>query len=140
MLNSNNISSRSFQTLWNRAIILFLSGSLLFSCAEKTHITADKDEGNKIISSKDKITPRRAEVLFLGHSSDHHPSRKYAPWLATALFKNGINITYTEEREDLNTENLNKYDGLVIYANHDYLAPEQEKAMRQFVESGKGLI
>ena len=139
MLNSINISRLGFHGVRNQLIILFISGILLSSCAEKTHVTADKD-GKGLISSKDQVTPRRAEVLFLGHSSDHHPSRKYAPWLATALFPSGINITYTEELRDLNIENLNKYDGLVIYANHDYLTPVQENALRQFVERGKGLI
>lgn len=84
--------------------------------------------------------PRRAEVLFLGHASEHHNSRLYAPWLATALFESGINITYTENLKDLNDGNLSKYDGLVIYANHDELSKEQESAMKNFVESGKGLI
>lgn len=84
--------------------------------------------------------PRRAEVLFLGHASEHHNSRLYAPWLATALFESGINVTYTEKLEDLNKENLAKYDGLVIYANHDVLSREQEAAMKDFVEGGKGLI
>ncbi|MEB2783155.1 PVC-type heme-binding CxxCH protein [Algoriphagus persicinus] len=84
--------------------------------------------------------PRRAEVLFLGHESEHHNSRLYAPWLATALFESGINITYTEKLEDLNKDNLAKYDGLVIYANHDVISKEQEAALKNFVESGKGLI
>ncbi|MDB5261036.1 MAG: rane-bound dehydrogenase domain protein, partial [Adhaeribacter sp.] len=87
-----------------------------------------------------KGLPRRAEVLFLGHNSKHHDSGKYAPWLAISLFKEGINLTYTTQLQDLNTETLNKYDGLIIYANHDNLAPEQEQALQQFVESGKGLI
>ncbi|WP_057937245.1 PVC-type heme-binding CxxCH protein [Algoriphagus resistens] len=84
--------------------------------------------------------PRRAEVLFLGHASEHHNSRLYAPWLATALFASGINITYTENLEDLNKDNLSKYDGLIIYANHDVLSKDQEVAMKNFVEGGKGLI
>nr|WP_164674898.1 PVC-type heme-binding CxxCH protein [Anditalea andensis] len=84
--------------------------------------------------------PRRAEILFLGHSSDHHDSGRYAPWLATAIFNRGINLTYTESTEDLTKENLDKYDGLVIYANHDYLSPDQEQSLREFVEGGKGLI
>jgi putative membrane-bound dehydrogenase-like protein len=91
-------------------------------------------------SSNSKPEPRRAEVLFLGHASEHHNSRLYAPWLATALFPSGINITYTETLEDLNTKNLSKYDGLVIYANHDVLSKDQEAALKAFVESGKGLI
>ncbi|WP_417574782.1 PVC-type heme-binding CxxCH protein [Negadavirga shengliensis] len=86
------------------------------------------------------LQPRRAELLFLGHASEHHDSGKYAPWLATAVFNKGINLTYTENPEDLNKENLAKYDGLLIYANHDYLSPEQEDALKDFLERGKGLI
>ena len=92
------------------------------------------------LASDTRPEPRRAEVLFLGHASEHHNSRLYAPWLATALFDSGINITYTEKTEDINKENLAKYDGLVIYANHDVLSKEQVAAMKSFVEGGKGLI
>ncbi len=84
--------------------------------------------------------PRRAEVLFLGHNSKHHDSGKYAPWLAIAMFKAGINLTYTTTPEDLNEETLSKYDGLIIYANHEVMTPSQEEALRDFVRSGKGLI
>ncbi len=95
---------------------------------------------SQAVAASSAPEPRRAEVLFLGHASEHHNSRLYAPWLATALFQSGINLTYTEKLEDLNTQNLAKYDGLVIYANHDVLSKDQESAMKNFVESGKGLI
>ncbi|QEC51242.1 putative membrane-bound dehydrogenase-like protein [Anseongella ginsenosidimutans] len=85
-------------------------------------------------------SPRRAEVLFLGHKSEHHHSDKYAPWLAVRLFQDGINMTYTTSLDDLNEENLAKYDGLIIYANHDSISSSQESALKNFVEGGKGLI
>lgn len=85
-------------------------------------------------------SPRRAEVLFLGHKSEHHHSDKYAPWLAIRLFQDGINLTYTTSLDDLNEENLAKYDGLIIYANHDSISSSQESALKNFVEGGKGLI
>ncbi|MEX2594861.1 MAG: PVC-type heme-binding CxxCH protein [Anditalea sp.] len=116
-------------------ILLILTGMLFHSCKDKLITTS----GN-LSENNDYQKGRRAELLFLGHASDHHPSRKYAPWLATSVFKSGINITYTENLEDLNPENLNKYDALVIYANHDYLAPEQESALKEFLDNGKGLI
>ncbi len=116
--------SRNFNVLCLLIVTIFLS--LNFS-----HFAS---------ASNPKPNPRRAEVLFLGHASEHHNARLYAPWLATALFASGINITYTEKLEDLNKENLSKYDGLVIYANHDVLSKEQEAAMKGFVEGGKGLI
>ncbi len=83
---------------------------------------------------------RRGEVLFLGHTSKHHDSGQFAPWLAIKLFQSGINLTYTTELADLNSENLSKFDGLIIYANHEYLPPVQESALKGFVASGKGLI
>ena len=38
--------------------------------------------------------PRRLEVLFLGHNSEHHNSAVYMPLLATHVAKAAINITY----------------------------------------------
>lgn len=121
----------------NVCAILTLTGLLFSGCAEKTHVASSSRTQE---TKEQKLDPRRAEILFLGHASDHHPSRRYAPWLATAVFASGINLTYTENLEDLNPENLSKYDGLVIYANHDYLAPEQENALKGFLADGKGLI
>ncbi|WKN30933.1 ThuA domain-containing protein [Porifericola rhodea] len=120
-----------------RVFVFLLSASLcLQSCGDRFNIL-DSSFGN---SYQKQDTARRAEVLFLGHDSQHHNSAKYAPWLAISLFKEGINLSYTEQLEDINTENLSKYDGLIIYANHDSLPPAQELALKNFLENGKGLI
>ena len=84
--------------------------------------------------------PRRAEILFLGHDSKHHDSEKLMPYLARPLFQKGINLTYTSDPNDLNLDNLNQYDGIMIYANHDSITVEQEDALKEYVESGKGFI
>ncbi|WP_237587085.1 PVC-type heme-binding CxxCH protein [Pontibacter russatus] len=118
-------------SLW----LLFI-GLLLHGCADKAQMAGSGSAED----SAAKQSPRRAEVLFLGHDSEHHDSGKYAPWLATALFDNGINLTYTEDVKDLTEENLGRYDGLIIYANHDTLPAAQEQALKKFVESGNGLI
>lgn len=89
---------------------------------------------------QEKKVPRKIEILFLGHTSEHHNSQQYAPMLSAALGKEGINISYTNDLEDLNSKNLALYDGLIIYANHDEISPSQEKALLSFVEGGKGLI
>ncbi|WP_276371070.1 PVC-type heme-binding CxxCH protein [Chryseolinea sp. H1M3-3] len=109
----------------NLSIVLFLSGFLL-SCD----------------SSKSKIRsgPRSLEILFLGHNSEHHNAAAYMPMLASNLSKEGIHFTYTDNPDDLNADNLNKYDGLMIYANHEKITPEQEKALLGFVEKGRGFI
>ncbi len=103
------------------AILLIYSVLLLNGCANKTS-TSTTSTAKDITGRKD---PRRAQILFLGHNSKHHDSNKYAPWLAISLFKSGINLTYTTSLDDLNAENLSKYDGLVIYANYDTLASAQ---------------
>src|SRR5204862_4708901 len=42
--------------------------------------------------------------------------------------------------EDLNPTTLGQYDVLIIYANHTTIAKEQEKALLDFVASGRGLV
>ena len=85
--------------------------------------------------------PRRLEILFLGHTTNrHHNSERLADIFLKEYFKDGINITFTMSPNDLNAENLSKYDGLVLYANHDTISPSQEKALLDFVRSGKGFI
>jgi len=92
-------------------------------------------------SKKNKSTgPGKIEILFLGHDSQHHNSALYMPMLASILSKEGINFTYTDQPDALNAETLSKYDGLMIYANHEKITPEQEEALMDFVAQGKGFI
>ncbi|MEO5891375.1 MAG: PVC-type heme-binding CxxCH protein [Ferruginibacter sp.] len=84
--------------------------------------------------------PRRIELLFLGHKSKHHNSVTLADIFTKEYFKAGINITYTNNPDDLNEDNLAKYDGLIVYANYDSITPGQEKALLGFVKNGKGFI
>ena len=51
-----------------------------------------------------------------------------------------MNIIYTESLKDLNEAYLNKFDALVIFANHDSIAAPQEKALLNYVASGHGLV
>ncbi len=83
--------------------------------------------------------PRRTEILFLGDNSHHKPIER-VPEIMAALGVKGINFTYTDKLEDLNAENLNKYDGLLIYANWDSIGKPQEKALLDYVSSGHGII
>ncbi|WPP51674.1 PVC-type heme-binding CxxCH protein [Catalinimonas niigatensis] len=84
--------------------------------------------------------PKPIQILFLGHDSEHHNSEVFMPMLAAPLFRKGINLTYTEDQSDLNDETLSKYDGLIIYANHEDITSSQEEALLDFIEGGKGFI
>src|SRR5690554_4877299 len=84
--------------------------------------------------------PRRLELFFLGHASKHHDSELLAGILAQEYFPEGINITYSVDPEDLTRRDLHRYDGLIVYANHDSISTAQEKALLDYVASGKGFI
>ena len=134
-----------FLTIVGLAFIYGCSSKILIngSAANSTG-TYTESTSNQIQATPQNVADtkpaRRGEVLFLGNVGKHHDAGKYAPWLAISLFKVGINTTYTTDLNDLNTENLKKYDGLVIYSNHDSISPSQEAALKGFVEGGKGLI
>ncbi len=83
---------------------------------------------------------RKVEIFFLGHKSKHHDSEKLAEILSQEYFNQGINITYSNNPDDLTREDLQQYDGLVLYANHDSITAAQEKALLAYVRSGKGFI
>jgi putative membrane-bound dehydrogenase-like protein len=82
---------------------------------------------------------QRIKVLFLGDNGHHRPIDRAAD-LMPALARAGIDMAYTDDLSDLNNDNLARYDGLIIYANHTTIAPAQEAALLSFVENGKGLI
>ena len=82
---------------------------------------------------------RRIEVLFLGDKGHHKPIER-VPQLMAALGPKGINITYTDDLSDLNPKTLGKYDALMVFANWDTLPAPAEKALLDFVASGKGFL
>ena len=111
-------------------VLLLLTSLFIESCGSNT-------ERLKTIAD-DK--PRRIELLFLGHDAEHHPSSEYMPILASALTKDGINITYTENVNDLNADNLAQFDGVILYANYEDRMPQQEQALMDYVFEGHAFI
>ena len=114
-----------------KLIILIGLVSLFTQCARQS--------AKQTSVRQESLKPRRTEILFLGDNGHHKPIER-VPQLMAALGSKGINITYTDKLEDLNSDNLNKYDGLLIFANWDSIPKPQEKALLDFVSSGKGVI
>lgn len=82
-------------------------------------------------------SPRRVEVLFLGDDGGHKPLERYRV-IKQALGPQGINITFVEDLSKITRQNLDLYDALIVYANH-----EQEKAPEaifQWVKDGGALV
>lgn len=108
-----------------------------FAVACATHTSKTYNQG--ATNSTKEVKGRRVEVLFLGDNGHHRPA-DMVPKIMAALGPKGINFTYTDQLEDLNSETLAKYDALLLFANWDSIAPTQATALLDFVASGKGFI
>ncbi|CAN5256488.1 hypothetical protein BH23VER1_BH23VER1_08560 [soil metagenome] len=92
------------------------------------------------LSTAAAVEWRRPEILFLGSGGPHEPKARYRD-LCAALGVEGFNFTYTEDLDALSDEGLAPYDALLIYANIEQgLTPEREKALLEYVRSGKGFV
>ncbi|MGC1273357.1 MAG: PVC-type heme-binding CxxCH protein [Planctomycetaceae bacterium] len=78
-------------------------------------------------------------VLLLGDRGPHHPADRSSQ-LIPVLANRGIDVTYTEDVADLNRDFLARFDALLIYANIERIAPEQEQALVGYVEDGGGFV
>ncbi|HLX60460.1 MAG TPA: PVC-type heme-binding CxxCH protein [Planctomycetota bacterium] len=79
------------------------------------------------------------KALFLGDNNHHVPAERFKN-LQPPMAERGITLTYTDKLEDLNAATLEQYDALIIYANWTTIAPDQEKALLDYVASGHGLV
>jgi type 1 glutamine amidotransferase len=77
------------------------------------------------------------KVLFLGDRGLHRPAERFGQ-IEPVLASRGIEAVYSENAGDLNAAVLGRYDALIVYANIDVLAPEQEKALLDYVAGGGG--
>jgi type 1 glutamine amidotransferase len=83
--------------------------------------------------------PRRVKVLFLGDGGHHHPLER-ARQAFSMLGRRGIDLYYTDRVADLNPQTLSRYDCLLLYANIERIAPEQERALLDYVAAGHGFV
>jgi hypothetical protein len=83
--------------------------------------------------------PERLRVLFLGDEGHHRPAAR-AKDLVPVLAANGIDLYYTDDRADLNAQELARYHAVMLYNNHISVEPQQIASLMQFVQDGKGLV
>jgi putative membrane-bound dehydrogenase-like protein len=88
------------------------------------------------------VSAEPIRVLFLGHESKHHNSNEYFPILSKALGRDAIYFDYvTSVGQALDdSEYLDKFDALLLYANHPKLTALQWKNLLSFVKKGKGFV
>jgi putative membrane-bound dehydrogenase-like protein len=91
------------------------------------------------LPANDLSGPQTLSVLMLGSKCHHRPD-VMVPLLTPALAKAGIDVTYVEDVRALTPARLAKFDVLAIFRDDGDLPAEQETALLDFVEGGKGLV
>jgi putative membrane-bound dehydrogenase-like protein len=81
----------------------------------------------------------KLKVLFLGDDGHHRPLDRFRQ-IEPVLASHGIRLEYASSTKVLNAETLGRFDGLLIYANLEKIAPDEEQALLDYVASGHGLI
>lgn len=108
---------------------------LITACATADTSTTPEERNQNAVQQEE---PRQSlEILFLGDDGHHNPKariQQVIPYLAAR----GINVHYTDRQDDINLDNLNKYDGFMFYGNRTGLSPEQEYALLTYVSEGGG--
>jgi type 1 glutamine amidotransferase len=80
---------------------------------------------------------RRLEVLFLGDDRGHKPIERYRV-LKQVLGPQGINLTFVEDLSQITRANLDLYDALIVYANHE--SDKVPEAILPWVKDGGALV
>ena len=110
----------------------------LFACASGR--TATPADTRSSPATQEPSASERLEVLFLGDGGHHRPAERLRD-IATPMLNRGIALYYTEDLDDINLENLRRYDALLLYANYEGDLPEaQEEALITYVEEGGGFV
>ena len=82
---------------------------------------------NSIATAED-----RTKVILLGDRGHHQPSSLFRA-IQKPLASVGIDIEYSEDQAGtLNSERLQQFDALLIYANIDEITKSQEEAMLNY--------
>ena len=147
-----------FATRAPRSVILAVGAVLMVAGAFAPHVTlpfsvALSGAPTPQAAPTSSTAGRPLKVLFLGQDQgqDQSPSQGQppAPHMAGAVFQSlaaplarrGIQLVPAlTPAAALAADKLSFYDALVIYGNHTTLTADQEKALLDFVEGGKGVV
>lgn len=83
---------------------------------------------------------RRLEIMFLGSRKTSHQPKVRFHTLRKAHGIKGINYTYYNDPSALTPEILSRFDGLLLYGNHDKINPGQEKALLDYSKNGGACV
>ncbi|HET7218403.1 MAG TPA: PVC-type heme-binding CxxCH protein, partial [Vicinamibacterales bacterium] len=136
-----------FVTRAPRSVVLGIGAALMVAGAFSPRVTLPFSVAISGAAAMQAPSAARAaagrplKVLFLGQDQPAHGAGAVFQSLAAPLARRGIQLTpVLTPAAALAADKLAFYDALVIYGNHTALAPDQEKALLDFVDGGKGVI
>lgn len=118
--------------LYSRYILLILAALFSFTgCKQASAILLPRN-----------VHEGPIRVLFLGDEEENHRSDLYYPMLQQALGPNAIYFDYVTTVEEAlgDGDFLNRFDSLLIYANHKEITPLQWENLNAFIDSGGGFL
>lgn len=85
---------------------------------------------------------RPIRILFLGHEQKNHRSDLYYPIIEQALGPDAIYFDYVTDLETAlgKADYLERFDALLLYANHKEITPRQWKNLKEYVYKGGGFL
>ena len=95
--------------------------------------------GRSPTSNTQSPSAQRLRVLFLGDNGHHRPTQR-AKDITPVLAARGIDLFYTDDRDDLNDSELDRYHAVMLYNNHMTVSPAQIASLTRFVSDGGGLV
>ncbi len=81
-------------------------------------------------------------ILFLGHESEHHDSNRFFPMLQQALGPDAIYFDYVTSVNAAfgDRSHLDRFDAVLLYANHGTISSEEWQNLKGYVEAGGGFV
>ncbi|MFD2158073.1 PVC-type heme-binding CxxCH protein [Rubritalea tangerina] len=122
-----------------RSYSLFTALLLLLACFLLPQKNTHADNSSSKLEDAD-ASPRRLEVLFLGSRDGSHKPKHQFRTIRRALGPRGVNFTYTQDLNDITPNFLAQFDALLLYGNHDKIAPAQEQAILNYSHNGGGCV
>jgi putative membrane-bound dehydrogenase-like protein len=122
------------------AMLLFALALPSFAQAQRGGASADRRTSPQRAGAQvPRAQTARLRVLFIGDNGHHNPTAR-AKSLLPYLAKDGIDLYYTDDLDDLNPAELARYDALMLYTNYLTISDPQVAAMLGFVGNGGGLV
>ncbi|MCH1498010.1 MAG: ThuA domain-containing protein [Akkermansiaceae bacterium] len=102
--------------------------------------TGLKAEVEEHVASGDPSPATKKIFYFSQQNNSHHRPASFLASMRQDFGERGIQFTTSTNRNDLNVDNLNQYEGSFFFGNHNAFSPAQTSALESYIQSGGGMV